>query len=76
MAKNTKKKSNTGVFVEIEKAPDLLTHVRTVNVDGVEVVELRDFIPSLGDYGRGYWIPKDVEKIHEIIDALEEIAND
>lgn len=63
-------------YGEILKANDLVTHVRTVNVDGVQVVELRDYIPSLGDYGRGYWIPREPEALSAVIDALVKIANE
>ncbi len=49
--------ANTQTLLEIDKAPDLKAHVRVVEVAGVKVVEVRDFIPSLGEYGRGYWWP-------------------
>lgn len=48
------------LIADLEKAPDLRTHVRAIDVDGVEAVEFRDFVVSTGTYGRGYWVPLSV----------------
>ncbi len=62
------------ILVSTRKAKDLEAHVRTVDVDGVRVVEIRDFIPSLGEYGRGYWIPADRVSLSVIAQALLQAA--
>lgn len=59
------------VLATVPKARDLEAHVRHVVIDGVEVVELRDHITSLGEYGRGYWLPADKEGLQRIIDVLQ-----
>ena len=45
-----------------------------MEVEGVKVVELRDYIPSLKSYGRGYWIPLSEAQIFSVINGLTEIA--
>lgn len=63
------------VVAEIAKAADLRTHVRVVEIDSVKVVELRDYIPSLDEYGRGYWLPLTEESVFGVMNALQEIVN-
>lgn len=58
------------VLSTIRKTADLETHVRLVEVDGVSVLELRDYIPSLKEYGRGYWIPADGATVSQLAQAL------
>lgn len=62
--------STEKVLVSVRKATDLDLRVRIVKVDEVEVVELRDYIPSLEEYGRGYWMPSDRETINAVVQAL------
>ena len=69
-----KKPANTTVVQSIPKAPDLECHIRIVEVEGVKVVELRDYIPSLESYGRGYWIPLRSEELFSAINGLTEVA--
>lgn len=38
---------------KIPIAPDLQLHVRITKADGLELVSLRQFIPSIKRYGRG-----------------------
>lgn len=59
----------------VQKSPDLECHVRVVEVENVKVVEIRDFIPSLGEYGRGYWMPISEDAIYGIVSLLTEVAN-
>lgn len=56
------------------KAADLECHIRLVNVENVRVVEMRDYIPSLGEYGRGYWLPMTRDAVFSALNALTEIA--
>lgn len=71
MAKNPSKARVTQV---VNKAPDLECHLRVVEVEGVKVIELRDYIPSLSTYGRGYWIPLNPEEVFSLINGLTEIV--
>lgn len=61
-----------GVFT---KAADLQTHIRIVEIDNVKVMEFRDFIPSLSEYGRGYWTPLTEGAVYGILNAVTDIAN-
>jgi hypothetical protein len=62
------------VVQSITKAPDLECHVRVVEVEGVKVVEFRDYIPSLNSYGRGYWVPLRAEDVFSLINGLTEVV--
>jgi len=70
----TKKPATAKVVQAIAKAPDLECHVRVVEIDGVKVVELRDYIPSLQVYGRGYWIPLQSDDVFSLINGLTEVV--
>ncbi len=59
---------------KISKAPDLQTHVRLVAFEGVQIIELVDFIPSLGEFGRGYYIPNDTAVLTDMLGALVAIV--
>lgn len=60
----------------IHKAPDLEMHVRTLEVDGEKFVEFRDFVPSLNEYRRGYWVPNDRAVLVQIIESLLPLAEE
>ena len=66
--------AKTVLVARVPKAVDLETHVRLVSVDSIQFVELIDFIPSLGDYGRGYYMPKDDDRLTDIIGALVDVV--
>ena len=78
MAKRIAKET---LLVRLAKAPDLETHLRLVEVDGIGiegigVVEIRDYIPSLAEYGRGYWFTMDDENsLRKIGNALIDLAD-
>lgn len=59
----------------ITKAPDLECHVRVVDVDGVRTAEFRDYIPSLKEYGRGYWMPLTQASLYGLMNGLTEVLN-
>jgi hypothetical protein len=71
MAKNP---ASARVVQTIAKATDLECRVRIVEVEGVRVIELRDYIPSLDEYGRGYWFPLNSDTIFSLINGLTDIA--
>jgi hypothetical protein len=64
----------TRTITTFTKAADLECHVRLVTVENVRVLELRDFIPSLGEYGRGYWIPMTRDAVFSVLNGLNEVA--
>lgn len=71
----SKKPASTRVVAVLPKAPDLECHIRIVEVEDVRVAEFRDFIPSLEEYGRGYWLPMTESAIYGAINGLTEIVN-
>lgn len=62
------------VLQSVHKGTDLECHLRIVEVEGIRVVEFRDYIPSLGEYGRGYWVPGSADEIFSLINGLTEAA--
>ena len=60
------------IHARIRKSSDFELHVRTVRAEGVEVIELRDFVPSDKWYGRGVQIEN--QHLPEVIEALQGIA--
>ena len=65
----------TRVVGSLPKAPDVECHVRIVEVENVKLVEFRDYIPSLGEYGRGYWMPLTEDSVYGMASLLTEVAN-
>lgn len=45
------------VLGSVPKADDLEVVVRVADVDGVRVIDVRDFVPSMNFFGRGVTIP-------------------
>lgn len=72
MSKNPAKSRVVGI---LPKAPDLECHIRVIEVENVMVVELRDYIPSLEEYGRGYWLPLSETALYGTINSLTEVIN-
>lgn len=69
-------RSDSRILAEFRKAADLDTHVRVVEVDGIKVLEFRDYIPSLGEYGRGYWFPADGTILNDVVQSLLKAMNE
>lgn len=46
------------VIGDVEKGVDLVLRVRTLEVDGEEFLDVRDYVPSSDTYGRGVVIPR------------------
>lgn len=53
----TAKKMRRKVAKRVEIAPDLELHVSHLTVAGQRLVEIRNFIPSTKEYGRGVTAP-------------------
>ena len=63
------------VLARVPKSKDIETHVRLVEVDGLTSVSISDFVVSLGEYGRGYWLPADERVLGLIAQALGQVTS-
>jgi hypothetical protein len=60
------------VHVEIPYVSDKNIHVSSVRApEGLLLVEVREHIPSLGEYGRGITFPMSL--LNDVMDGLEDI---
>lgn len=57
------------VIARIEEDRDLEVHVSVLTTEGHDYVEIREYVPSLKQYGRGITVP--VRLVQPILDALE-----
>lgn len=76
MSGNGTLSSSAKVLGVVRKSADLETHIRTVELDGISVLEFRDYIPSLGEYGRGYWLPVNGQVLNETVQVLLRVMNE
>ncbi len=61
------------VIASLSRRPDIDIHVSTVKVLGESYVDVREFIVSLGQYGRGIILP--LSSARFVADALKEVAD-
>jgi hypothetical protein len=59
------------VVATFPKAADLWTHILLVDLPNGQIIEFRDYVPSTGRYGRGYWMP--VEALDNAVAGLGNI---
>ena len=59
----------------VPKAQDVETHVRLVEIDGITSVALSDYIPSLKEYGRSYWMSVNEVNLKMVAQALSQITD-
>jgi len=71
MARTAKPKPE--IFAEVELAPDLHLHVRTTHEAGVDLIDIRQYVPSLKAYGRGITVPNTDDILVGVMDALDDI---
>jgi hypothetical protein len=64
--------SKPKVHARFKKGPDFELHLRTLREDGVELVELRDYIPSEKWYGRG--VSFEPGNLPTVIEELQRLA--
>jgi hypothetical protein len=64
------------VLARVHKADDLEVHTCRARVDGVTVLDIRDYIPSTGEYGRGTSLPWNTETLKVLRAALREAKAD
>lgn len=48
-------------LTSVRKYDDLQVHVRLVEADGARFIDVRDYVPSAKQYGRGVMLPVDGE---------------
>jgi hypothetical protein len=53
---------------KFRKGRDLEMHISFTRIEGLEFVELRDFIPSADEYGKGYLFPS--RMLTEVLEVL------
>lgn len=63
---------NREVLAKVTKAADLEVHTCRAVIDGVTVLDIRDYIPSTGEYGRGTSLPWNTETLKVLRAALRE----
>ena len=51
------------VLAQMTKAEDLEVHVCRARIDGVKVLDIREYVPSTGVYGRGTTLPWNTETL-------------
>lgn len=59
------------VYSKLGKGSDLQLHIKITKADGLEMVNIRDFIPSLKLYGRGVLF--DLSMLPQVIEELQEL---
>lgn len=64
------------VLARFDKAQDLETHVRLVEIDTITSLAISDYIISLDEYGRSYWLPRDPASLKLVAQALSNITED
>lgn len=69
------------VYSLVERLPrndDVEVHLRSVTDtdNGLEYVELRYFIVSLGEYTKGVWLPRDNEILERLADGIMSIVRE
>lgn len=63
---------NRTVLAKVTKSEDLEVHTCLAQIDGVTVLDIRDFIPSTGEYGRGTSQPWNTETRKLLTAALKQ----
>lgn len=63
------------VLSRIPKADDLEVHVSKATLNGVVVIDVRDYVPSLKKYGRGTTLPASAETLKALTDAVWEVKH-
>lgn len=54
------------VMKKLRKGPDLELHIKLTWIDGLEFVNIRNYVPSAGEYGKGVLFPSSMlESVHE-----------
>lgn len=61
------------VHLVIPRRHDLEIHVSTIIVDEKEYADVREFVPSLQQYGRGILIP--ARSVGEVVSGLQEVQH-
>lgn len=62
------------VILSIPRKYDIDIHVSKVEIDGLVYADVREFVKSLKQYGRGIVLPK--ASLYAVIEALEKLDAD
>jgi len=64
-------------LVTLPKSADLDVHVRLLSIEDRTIVEFVDYVPSLQQHGRGFWLPiEDPGALRGLARALAEAAEE
>lgn len=64
------------VHTKTQIADDLELHVSTLRVAGQTLLEIRQFIPSLKQYGRGVTVPFSAKVVEGIVIGIDKHVDD
>lgn len=67
---------NRKVLAIVSKAEDLEVHTCKASLNGVTVLDIRDFIPSTKTYGRGTTLPWNTETLKVLEAAVRNARRD
>jgi hypothetical protein len=62
-------------LARLPKSTDLEIHVRLLDLGDRQILEFVDHVPSLNQFGRGFWIPlKDPSDLLAVAEAIRAAA--
>lgn len=67
---------NRKVLAIVSKAEDLEVHTCKASMNGVTVLDIRDFVPSTKTYGRGTTLPWNTETLKVLAAAIQVARRD
>lgn len=62
------------IYARYRKGADLELHVKVTWVNGLQFVNLRDYVPSTQEYGKGVLFPIDI--LPWVLESLQQVAAD
>lgn len=63
-----------GVIAKVPAGDDVEVHVRVDKVEGETLVEVRDYVKSTKEYGRGAILPADPDVLKSVGSALVNLS--
>lgn len=54
---DSKQPTRDKIYAKFRKSPDLELHIKLTWIDGLEFVNLRNYVPSKKEYGKGVMFP-------------------
>ena len=62
------------VLCKIRKNPDVVMVVRRMSLNGLSYIDIRDYLESRDQWGRGYWFDADPDDLIELASVLLDVA--